>query len=173
MSDGKTRNITLLAAWIALIVLLGGALWFFTQNLRYSRLLRSVNAVLESAGDTRRLERIPPDVPKRNALGFWYYEETSLDRALVFSVMNDGILQPCLAWFSPEGSVTDVFSLRRDVPVAHDVLDALVVPDVTFSQGIINVYKQRFEQSVLPELKHAPVAPPAAEPVETEREEEP
>jgi hypothetical protein len=167
MSDGKTRDITLLAAWIALIVLLGGALWFFTQNLRYSRLLRSVNIVLESTGDTRRLERIPPDVPKRNSLGFWYYEEASQNRVLVFSFMDDGILQPCLAWVSPEGSVIEVFFLRRDE------LDAR---DATFSQGLIDVYKQRFEQSALPALKRAPVAVPVVvtmeESVETEREEE-
>jgi hypothetical protein len=161
MSDGKTRVITLLAAWITLIVLLGGALWFFTQNLRYSRMLRSVNIVLESAGDTRRLERIPPDVPKRNSMGFWYYEEASQNRMLVFSIMDDGILQPCLAWVSPEGSVIEVFFLRRD---AYDVRGA-----TRFSQGIINVYKQRIEQSALPALKRASVV----ESVETEREEEP
>jgi hypothetical protein len=165
MSDGKTRDITLIAAWITLIVLLGGALWFFTQGLRYSRLLRSVNIVLESAGDTRRLERIPPDVPKRNSLGFWYYEEASQNRALVFSIMDDGILQPCLAWVSPEGSVIEVFFLQRDVL------------DVTFSQGSINVYKQRVERSALPALKRvplpAPMVEPVAEPLETEKEEEP
>jgi hypothetical protein len=130
-------------------------------------MLRSVNIVLESAGDTRRLERIPPDVPKRNSLGFWYYEEASQNRALVFSIMDDGILQPCLAWVSPEGSVIEIFFLR------HDELDAR---DATFSQGVIDVYKQRFEQSALPALKRAPLAAPVVVPmeesVETAKEEE-
>jgi hypothetical protein len=152
MSDSKTKDITLLAAWIALIVLLGGALWFFTQGLRYSRLLRNVNIVLESAGDTRRLERIPPDVSKRNSLGFWYYEESSQNRALVFSVMDNGILQPCLIWVSPEGSVVEVFFLRRDTRDAS-----------RFSQGIINVYKQRVERSALPALKPVPIVVPVEE----------
>ncbi|MDR1324472.1 MAG: hypothetical protein LBK00_00365 [Treponema sp.] len=162
MSDGKTKDITFLAAWIALIVLLGGVLWLFTQNLRYSCLLKSVNTALESVGDTQRLERIPSNLSKHNSLGFWYYEESSQNRAFVFSIMDDGILQPCLAWVSPEGSVIEIFFLQRNVR------------DVTrFSQGIINVYKQRIEQSVLPALKQVPAIESVAEPLEIENEEEP
>ncbi|MDR1398669.1 MAG: hypothetical protein LBJ41_01925 [Treponema sp.] len=157
MSDSKTKDITFLAVWIALIVLLGGTLWLFTQNLRYSRLLRSVNNALESVGDTRRLEHIP-SLSKHNSLGFWYYEESSEDRAFVFSIMDDGILQPCLAWVSPEGSVIEIFFLQRNTRDA-----------TRFSQSIINTYEQRIEQSVLPTLKQMPVT----EPLEVENEEEP
>lgn len=162
MSDGKTKDITFLAAWIALIVLLGGSLWIFTQNLRYSRLLRSVNIALESVGDTRRLERIPSNLSKQNSLGVWYYEESSQNRAFVFSIMDYGILQPCLAWVSPEGSVIEIFFLQRN---ARNV--------TRFSQGITNVYKQRIEQSVLPALKRIPAMESMAEPLEIEHEEEP
>ncbi|MDR2418690.1 MAG: hypothetical protein LBD79_06520 [Treponema sp.] len=160
MSDGKTKDITFLAAWVALIVLLGGSLWFFTQNLRYSRLLRSVNIALESVGDMRRLERISSNLSKHNSLGFWYYEESSQNRAFVFSIMDDGVFQPCLAWVSPEGSVAEIFFLQRD---ARDVR--------RFSQGMLNVYKQRIEQSVLPALKRVPATEPVAEPLEVENEE--
>jgi hypothetical protein len=157
MSDDKTKDITLLTAWIVLIVLLGGALWLFTQNLRYSRLFRSVNTALESVGDTRRLEYIPSSLSRHNSLGFWYYEESSQNRAFVFSIMDKGVLQPCLAWVSPEGSVAEIFFLQRN---ARDV--------TRFSQGMINVYKQRIEQSVLPVLKQVPVM----ELLEVENEEE-
>ena len=162
MSDGKTKDSTLLAAWIVLIVLLGGALWFFTQSLHYSRLLRSVNIALESVGDTRRLERIPSNLAKHNSLGFWYYAGSSQNRAFVFSIMDHGILQPCLAWVSPEGRVIEFFFLQ------HNAREA-----TRFSQGIINVYKQRIEQSVLPALKQVPVVELMAEPLEVENEEEP
>jgi hypothetical protein len=162
MIGDKTKDIALFAALITLIMLLGGALWFFTQNLRYSRLLKSVNLALESVGDARRLERIPPNLAKHNSLGFWYYEESSQTRVFVFSIMDDGILHPCLAWVSPEGSVIDLFFLQRTLRDA-----------TRFTQGIVNVYKQRIEQSVLPALKWMPAPEPAADPLEIEHEEEP
>jgi hypothetical protein len=97
-----------LMGWILSLVLVGGLLWFFTQPLRTSLIIRSVNRVLASSDEPRRL-----DAPvsswglsgRRAQLGSWYTLEDGEGRALVFPMMGDGILASFIAILSPGGTV--------------------------------------------------------------------
>jgi hypothetical protein len=137
--DGlKVRG--LFIGWIAGILMAGGGVWFFTQSMRSTILLQTVNQVLETVQDSRRLEgRIPHTVSwGRIPWGTWYTLADSEDRALVFSMLNQGIFIPCMAVVSAStGKVVDdkIFPLTSQ-------------PEQTLKQipqGIIKSYIRRIE----------------------------
>jgi hypothetical protein len=130
----------LFIGWIAGILAVGGGMWFYTQPLRSTILLQTVNQVLETVQDSRRLEeRIPPSVSwGQIPWGNWYTLADSEDRALVFSVMNQGIFIPCMA----------VVSASTGKVVGDTILPLTNQPEQTLKQiprGIITSYIRRIE----------------------------
>jgi hypothetical protein len=102
----------ILFGWIAGLLLIGGLIWFFTQPLRSRALMRSVNGVLLSTGDSRRLAAplASPAQPVR-PLGVWYTRSDSAGRAVVFAVMDHGIQVSFAAMLSPGGALEALIPL--------------------------------------------------------------
>ncbi|MDR3161056.1 MAG: hypothetical protein LBU28_05510 [Spirochaetaceae bacterium] len=101
------------AGWIGAILLLGGLLWLGTQGIRMEMTARSVNKVLQEAGDQRRIGaprpfRSLPDQGSRYAL------LNQPGGAVVFSVMTGGGALPFVAMISPEGIVEELIPLARN-----------------------------------------------------------
>ncbi|MDR3303496.1 MAG: hypothetical protein LBS86_03705, partial [Treponema sp.] len=90
---------------------------------------------------SRQLELIPPALSRRTAQGVWYYEAQSRNRALVFAVMVEGILQPCVAWVAEDGRVRTLSPLQRP-----DSLRSV-------SEGLIKMYLRRIETDKMPEVR--------------------
>jgi hypothetical protein len=124
--------------WIGGLVLIGGIIWFLTQPVWTSFLMRSVNRVLSLEGDQRRLNArllIPRPSGSVGPLGSWYTMVNSKDTFFVFTIMRDGVLVLCGAQVSPEGIVTAI------VPLSDHAKQ--VLPDIP--QGIIQTYIRRIE----------------------------
>ena len=131
--------------WLAGILLVGGGIWFFTQSLRTTLLLRTVNQVLETAQDSRRLEGpIPRHISwGRLPWGNWYTLAGSEDRVLVFSLMSNGIFIPCMA----------VVSAGTGKVVDDTILPLTSHPEQTLKQiprGLIKTYIRRIESPSFP-----------------------
>ncbi|MHB9291522.1 hypothetical protein Holit_00599 [Hollandina sp. SP2] len=134
----KERGIYI--GWIAGILLVGGGLWFFTQSLRTTLLLQTVNQVLETVQDPRRLEGLIPGQASWGRLpwGNWYTLVDSEDRVLVFSLMSNGIFIPCMA----------VVSSGTGKVVEDTILPLTSHPEQTLKQiprGLIKTYIRRIE----------------------------
>jgi hypothetical protein len=143
-SNGKDLGI--FAGWIGGILLIGGGLWFFTQSARTGILQERVNQALADAGYSQYLEAAIPreELPKRSIpLGNWYTLRNSKSHALVFSMMADGILFPCVAVVSASGKVDEIIPLNSH---SEQILQQL-------SQGIIQTYIRRIEMDVLGRLQ--------------------
>jgi hypothetical protein len=134
------KDTGVLMGWILSLVLIGGLLWFFTQPLRTSLIIRSVNRVLASSNESRRLDAAvsPRGLSGRQAqLGSWYTLEKDDGRAVVFPMMSDGILASFIAILSPEGTV--------DVLLPLSVNSVRILPRL--SRGTIETYIRRIEGS--------------------------
>ncbi|MDR2632686.1 MAG: hypothetical protein LBC51_03570 [Treponema sp.] len=127
-------------AWILGILLVGWGLWFFTQSQRTRVLRQTVNQVLETAQDSRRLDDLIQQPLSWGHIpwGNWYTLTGSQDRVLVFSLMSNGIFIPCMAVVSSgTGKVVD-----------GTILPLTSHPEQTLKQippGLINIYIQRIE----------------------------
>jgi hypothetical protein len=101
------------AGWIGGILLLGGLLWLGTQGIRSEAMARSVNKVLQEAGDPRRIGAPSPfrSLPDQ---GYRYTLLNQGGRAVVFSVMSGGASIPFAAMISPEGIVEELIPLARE-----------------------------------------------------------
>ncbi|MDR2798067.1 MAG: hypothetical protein LBB80_06965, partial [Treponema sp.] len=132
--------------WIAGILLVGGGIWFFTQSLRATLLRQTVNQVLETVQDPRRLEGLIPGQISwgRLSWGNWYTLADSEDRVLVFSLMSNGIFIPCMAVIS---SVTGKVVDDKILPLTNH-------PEQTLKQiprGLIKTYIRRIESPSFPQ----------------------
>jgi hypothetical protein len=129
-----------LMGWILGLVLIGGLLWFFTQPLRTRLIIRSVNRVLASSNEPRRLDAAVSSwglSGRRSQLGSWYTLEKDDGRAVVFPMMSDGIPAPFIAILSPGGTV--------DVLLPLSLNSARILPRL--SRGTIETYIRRIEGS--------------------------
>jgi hypothetical protein len=136
--DINGKDLGIFAGWIGGILLIGGGLWFFTQSVRREMLQEQVNRVLADAGYSQYLEGSLPGtaLPTRGIpLGTWYTLSNSGSRALVFSIMADGVLFPCVAVVSPLGKVDEIIPLNS---YSEQTLKQL-------PQGIIKTYIRRIE----------------------------
>ncbi len=132
----KTENAGLVAAWIAALILAGWLLFFFTDTIQNNTLVDSANRVLEQAGDVRRLER---RTLGRNSLGTWHRvvggaraESGRAGQALIFSIMDNGIFVPCIAFVDVGGEV-NLFPLNSH---AREVFPRI-------PEGVVDVYLKR------------------------------
>jgi hypothetical protein len=130
----------LICIWIGGLILAGALLWFLTQNPRNAALLKAVNTVLASRNDGRRLEAPAPfrSIESGKArLGTWFTMAGNRDRALVFSIMNEGIMLPCLAIVSAQGQVTDIIPLNpRGSILLENIPSGLLQMYLSNIQGI-------------------------------------
>ncbi|MDR2029586.1 MAG: hypothetical protein LBP93_08635 [Treponema sp.] len=129
-----------LLGWILGLILIGGLLWFFTQPLRTRLVIRSVNRVLASLDEPRRLDDAisPWGLPGQGPqLGSWYILAEADGRAVVFPMMNEGILASFIAILSPEGTVDALLPLSAN---AVRILERL-------PPGTVQTYKRRIEGS--------------------------
>jgi hypothetical protein len=114
------RDKAIFAGWIGGLLLAGVLLWVFTQPLRVRITGESVNRILSSREDPRRLGNpIPRGEIHRNLipLGTWYALENPAGRnpagrALVFSLAAGGSQIPCVAMVSLDGRVEDLIPLN-------------------------------------------------------------
>ena len=139
------KNTSLLIGWIAVIVILSGLFWAFTQPLRNRLLIRSVNRVLEQSGDSRRLG--DPSFSEKTSsigLGSWYTVSQTRSsnnyfqagtKALIFTFIGEGTFFPCAALTNGEGKVLEFIPLNRH---GERVLKRL-------SPGILKLYIKRIE----------------------------
>ncbi|MDR2102683.1 MAG: hypothetical protein LBP42_01120 [Treponema sp.] len=133
------RDKAVLMGWIGGLLLLGALLWLTTHPLRLRYIGEAVNGSLISRGDPRRLgAAIPRRQIPRNfiSLGTWYVLENSPGRALVFSLMAEGVQVPCAAIIAPEGEVEELIPLNRR---GEQMLNRL-------SEGAIRAYIERIEK---------------------------
>jgi hypothetical protein len=100
--------------WLAGLILIGCMMWVFTQPLRSTALMRSANRVLLEAQDPRRLGEPLPLAALSGTMapiGTWYALTGSGDRAVVFSVIADGICASYIAMISNQGRVESLIPL--------------------------------------------------------------
>jgi hypothetical protein len=136
------RDMGILAAWIAGLCLAGGLAWFLTQPLRNSFVIHTVNRTLERSGESRRLEAPVSPWGKNGAafqLGSWYTVREETGRAVVFSIMNDGILAPYAAFLSGQGTAGPFIPLSVH---AERLLDRL-------PREVLQTYVWRIESAEL------------------------
>lgn len=130
----KDRAIFL--GWVAGLVVAGALLWTLTQPLREDRLLRSVNRFLAAANDERQLAaRLGRTQAASGQTGVWYSLRDSNAAMYIFTVMRDGILVPCGAHVSPDGTVAEIIPLGRH---AVQVFDRI-------PPALMRIYIQRIE----------------------------
>jgi hypothetical protein len=108
----RLRDGGILFAWIAGILLVGGLAWFFTRSLRTRVLMRSVNGILLSMGDSRRLAAyLPSPAEPARPPGVWYTRSDSAGRAVIFAVMDYGIQASFAVMLSPRGDLEALIPL--------------------------------------------------------------
>ena len=135
----KIKDKAVLTTWIAGIIILISVLWILTQPLQSRYLMRSVNIVLNSNNDTRRLTApIHQKTGKVNLIGYWYSMNANNDRMFVFAVFQDGILVPLGAVVSANGKVDEIMPLSAHAVYVFDALP----------ESILKMYSNRIESAV-------------------------
>ena len=136
----KFRDAILLAAWVGGILILGGLLWFFTQNFRDTRMVRTVNKLLVSTQDEYRLEARLPRVNGggkvlQNVQRFSLIQDRGV--GVVFTVFTGNNPAVCLAFVNNSGAVERIIPLN-----SHS---AQVLGRV--SNNKMDIYKEQIEEN--------------------------
>jgi hypothetical protein len=140
--DLKDRAILL--GWIAGLLLLISLLMIISQPLQTYYLLRTINGVLISNDDSRRVSgHLPHKAGKAGLLGYWYSMYNSTDQLFVFTVFQDGILLPLGAVVSANGTVGEVIPLSAHAAQSFDALPA----------SILQIYVTRIEDAASADMK--------------------
>jgi hypothetical protein len=127
------KNIGIVAAWIAGILLIGWLLFFFTQPARNEALRRSINRLLIENGDGDRLVVSSTSV---SAAGVWWTVGDTDERAVMFTVMDGGIPAPYIAFVN--GVDIEVKPLNNYAKTGYRHL----------SKEFIDIYIRRIEKEV-------------------------
>ena len=136
--DIKDKSIFL--GWIAGLLFLIALLWILTQNAQAHNLLRTVNNVFITSGDSRRIiSHVRQVSGNAGLIGYWYNMYNSTDKMFVFSVFQDGILVPLGAIVSANGSVSEILPLSAHAEQTFD----------TISLSVLQVYITRIEAAAL------------------------
>jgi len=142
MSENQERGFSylkdkaILIGWITGLLLLISILWVLTAQFQANNLLRTVNSVLISNEDPRRLsEYNHQKTAKADVLGYWYSLNNSNDKMFVFGVFQDGITIPLGAVVSPDGIVKEVMPLSAHAVQVFDNLP----------KSILQMYIKRIE----------------------------
>jgi len=136
--DFKDKAVFL--GWITGLLVLIALLWILTQPLQAYNLLRTVNNVFITAGDSRRITRQEGHIAgKTGLLGYWYSMYNSTDKMFVFAVFQDGILVPLGAIVSDNGRVSEIIPLSAHAVQTFDALP----------ESILKIYVTRIEAAAL------------------------
>jgi hypothetical protein len=126
-------------AWVVGILLFCCFLFVITQSVQNTVLIQAINKVLAQTEESRYLGE---KIPGRSALGNWYQvcdaRGNPEGKALFFSIMDNGILIPCLAFTSGDG--IDILPLNNHAKAVFKYIP----------QGVIDMYLRRIEKEVLP-----------------------
>ena len=139
ISIPRLKDTLIFLGWIGGLICIGGLCWFLSRPLRVELLRQSVNRGWTYTGDSRRLESsvVPQTLKSWQArLGTWYNIGGG-NRALIFTLIGDGIFLPCAAIVNPSGRVEEILPLGGN----GDKLLSRVSP------GIIRLYIRRIEGS--------------------------
>ena len=138
-SPEMRRKILLLSAWIGAVLIIGGSLWFFTNNYRTRLLMETINAILrENNGIT--VEALPGlyNTPASVLGGQWFKVSNSSDNIFVFTILRYGITASYAALIDLDGRVKNIIPLSAN---ARQLNEGLPLP-------VYDFYVDRIEQSV-------------------------
>jgi hypothetical protein len=137
----RIKDVSIFIGWIGGLLLIGGLCWFLSMPVRNRLLMRAVNQVLTRSGDSRRLDAVTPPselTPGALRAGTWYnlaFSRTGGSRAVVFTLVAEGLFFPCAAELNREGRVEEIIPLSRHGEAALRRL----------SPGSIQIYVRRIE----------------------------
>ncbi|MCL2184235.1 MAG: hypothetical protein FWB86_00040 [Treponema sp.] len=137
----KLKDKAILLGWIFGLLILISFIWIITQSVQSYYLLRTVNNVLISNNDSRRLsaslnqDLIEKRSGNANLLGYWYTMHNSSDYMFVFTVFQDGIMLPLGAIVAPNGKVSEILPLSAHASYVFD----------TLPKSILQIYINRIE----------------------------
>ena len=147
----QLKDLLMLMAWIAGLILVAGLCWFLAQPARTRFLRNSVNRVLEESGDFRRLgEPVSPGMSASSGMGVWFTmtdtsgqpartgggtEFNEGTRVYVFTFIWGAAFFPCAAVVRPGGEVQEFIALNSH----GERMMKLISP------GIMKIYARRIE----------------------------
>ncbi|MCL2833653.1 MAG: DUF3821 domain-containing protein [Treponema sp.] len=109
----KLKDTAIFFGWIAGLLVIGGLCFFLTGSLRSDLLQSSINRAWAQSGVAYRLQA-PADPgsvsPALSRLGSWYTIDEE-NRALVFTLVSDGIFLPCAAIVDSQGKTVKMLPL--------------------------------------------------------------
>ena len=133
----KLRDTAILLGWITGLLCAAGLCWFLTKSLRTELLQQSINRAWQRTGNSYQLESpVTPAFLKQglSRLGAWY-NMSGGNKALVFTVIADGVFLPCIAVINKDQKVEEIVPLSS----SGDKLFGRISP------GIIKLYIRRIE----------------------------
>jgi len=133
----KIKDKAILFGWISGLLLFISLLWILTQPLQAHYLMRSVNSVLASGNDSRRLSSYIHQSNDTGLFGYWYSMNNTTDMMFVFAVFKDGILIPLGA------TVTAGFSVLEVVPLSAHALQSFD----SLPNSVLQIYINRIESA--------------------------
>ncbi|MDR0301666.1 MAG: hypothetical protein LBI04_05040 [Treponema sp.] len=138
------KNKAIIFGWVIGLLFFISLLWVLSQPLQKYYLLRTINNVLISSGDSRRIaEYKGVNDGKAGIFGYWFLMDNSAEKMFVFAAFQDGILVPLGAIVSANGSVDDIIPLS-----AHAMQIAGNLP-----MSLLQVYITRIEAASLANIR--------------------
>ena len=136
INSESIKNKAIIFGWIIGPLFFLSLIWILSQPLQKYYLLRTINNVLISNGDSRRITEYKGVSDGRAGLfGYWFLLYDSPGSMFVFAAFQDGILVPLGAIVSDNGSVDDIIPLSAH---AMQIADKLSI-------SVLQVYIKRIE----------------------------
>jgi len=143
-NSGNIKNKAIVFGWVIGLLFFLSLIWILSQPLQKYYLLRTINNVLISNGDSRRItEYIDANDGKNGLFGYWFLMYDSPGSMFVFAAFQDGILVPLGAIVSDNGSVNDIIPLS-----AHAMQVAGKLP-----MSVLQVYITRIEAAAAAKMR--------------------
>jgi len=128
----------ILFGWIVGLLLLVCVIWILVQPSLTFNLMRTVNNVLISNNDSRRISAyLQTKSGRAEIFGYWYTMYNSTNKFFVFTTFQDGILVPLGAVVSPDGGVSEILPLSAH---AAQIFDAM-------PKSVLQIYVNRIEDA--------------------------
>jgi hypothetical protein len=125
--------------WISLIIFFGVLIWGLTTGMRNDLTIKTVNKFLAGIGESRRIEtavstwRVPGNITQ---LGTWY-TMSSMETAVIFPLIIEGIFSPCLAIVNNEGKLSTLVPLTVNAD--------RIMPRI--NPGYLHIWMDRIEKN--------------------------
>jgi hypothetical protein len=138
------KNTGIVLAWIAGSLFFGWLLFFLTRSLQGDMFIQAVNKTLSQTEETRRVEK---NLLGRTSLGNWHRfvgaNGEVEGKALLFSIFDNGIMVPCIAFVPAGGENAGKIEI---LPLNNHA--RAVFPHI--HQGELDIYRRRIEKEILP-----------------------